>query len=317
MSRKVLIDCDPGIDDAVALCMALFDPRLDVLAITATEGNVSAEMTSRNVQAIVEQLDPPRYPRLGIASPLDTAPITDAKLMHGNTGLGDWESNVSMLHHQHPADKVICDVVRDNQDQVTILALGPLTNVARSLTRAPDIGPMIGQIIMMGGSVQGIGNVSPAAEFNIHYDPEAARTVFNSATTKTLVPLDVTRQVVASLSFLDQLPPESTRAGSFLHRIIPHLFRAYRQRLGLECIHIHDAVALVAVLQPELFEMEPMHGDVETQGELTRGATVFDRRAAPDGRPNMDVAVGLDAAAVMDSILRGLMRAGEQSRQES
>jgi purine nucleosidase len=166
---------------------------------------------------------------------------------------------------------------------------------------------------MRGGSVEQIGNVTPSAEYNMHYDPESARAVFRSPTTKTLIPLDVTRQVVLTLDFVDELPGQTNRAGAFLRRILPFSFRAHRQNLGLESIHIHDVVAMLAAVHPELFETQEMAGDVEVSGELTMGATVFDRRQVPRWRVNMEVATGVDAAAVTDSILRGLRSAGNRS----
>jgi len=310
MARKIIIDCDPGIDDAVALCLALFDPRLEVLAITAAEGNVSAAQASQNVQTIIDQLDPPRLPRVGTATARDDAPSVDGRYLHGEDGLGNSGFPVVGLHQQHPAEKVICDVVRDARDQVTILALGPLTNVAAAFRREPELATMVGRIVMVGGSLRGVGNVTPAAEFNMFYDPAAARAVFRSPTTKTLVPLDVTRQVVLTLDFMNELPGEATRAGAFLRRIVPHAFRAYRQELGLEVIHLHDVVALMAVLHPELFETTEVAADVEVRGELTTGATIFDQRPRRTWRPNMEVATSVDASAVVDCIYRGLAHAG-------
>jgi purine nucleosidase len=204
--------------------------------------------------------------------------------------------------------------VRSAPEEVTILALGPLTNIARALKRDSQLASAIGHIIMMCGSVDGIGNVTPAAEFNCFYDPDSARTVFQSPTTKTLVPLDISRQVVFSLDFMDRLPSEETRAGLVLRGMLPHLYRAYRQRLGMELVHIHDAIAMIMALHPELFETTKMAADVEVRGELTRGATIFDRRMHPQWRPNMEVAIGVDAPAVLDAILRGLTSAGEQTK---
>ncbi len=313
MARKVLIDCDPGIDDAVALCLALFDPRLEVVAITATAGNSKATQTSRNVQAIVEQLDPPRYPRFGVAQELEAPPAHELAFFHGGDGLGNCDFRVSLLQHQHPSDKVICDVVRSDPEDITILALGPLTNIARALQRDPELATMIGRIVMMGGSVNGIGNVTSCAEFNMYYDPAAAMTVFDSPTTKTLIPIDVTKQIVFSLDLLDQLPDETMRVGSFLQKVMPFSFRAHRQRLGLEGVHLHDAIALIAVLHPEFFETKELYGEVETAGRVTRGMTVFDRRQFPACRPNMEVALGIDGASVREAICRGLKYAGQQS----
>jgi inosine-uridine nucleoside N-ribohydrolase len=313
MARKVLIDCDPGIDDAIALCLALFDERLDVVAITATEGKVPAEQSTRNVQAIVDTLDPPKYPRLGKAQPHEGAPPTSSRRFHGADGLGNVDLDISRLQHEHTSDKLICDVVRTDPEDITIICLGPLTNVARAIKRDAELHTMIGQLMIMGGSTNGIGNETAAAEFNIYYDPEAARTVFDSLSTKTVIPLDVTREVEFDVGLLDNIPPESCRAGAFLRGLLPHAFRAFRQNLGRETIHLHDVVALMATLHPELFSTEAMYGDVETLGDITCGATVFDRR--PDSRvqPNMDVAIGIDAVAVKDGILRGLHHAGRHT----
>ncbi|MCP4189433.1 MAG: nucleoside hydrolase [Planctomycetaceae bacterium] len=313
MPRRVIIDCDPGIDDAVALCMALFDPRFEVVAITATAGNVDARQSSRNVQTIIEMLDPPRWPRLGMGRESSATSSGDRKDLHGADGLGNLGVTISELHHQHPSDKVIADAVRNEPGELTIIALGPLTNIARAISRDPDLTTMIDQIIMTGGSVQGIGNVTPAAECNFYSDPESARAVFHSPITKTLVPLDVTRQLMFPFDLVDRLPHAETRAGKLLHHVVPYAFRAYRQQLGLEGIHLHDAVSLVAALQPELFRTEEMAGDVETQGELTRGATVFDRRPRPDWRINMDVVIDLEVVEVQAVIERGLKYAGQQT----
>jgi purine nucleosidase len=310
MARKVILDVDPGIDDAVALCMALFDERLEVEAVTAVAGNVSAEQATRNVQAIIEQLDPPRWPRIGVAVEPSSGPGTaspvDAPRIHGEDGLGNANFAVAELHQRHPADKLISDVVRASPNQVTILTLGPLTNLAMALRRDPALASLVGQVLIMGGAVNVAGNASPVAEFNVHSDTAAAHEFFHAPLSKTLIPLDITEQVVMTYDFLDQLPDESSRAGRFLQRILPFSFRAYHTELGLEGIHLHDAVALAYLLHPELFETELMAGDVETTGELTRGMTVFDRRQRRQWPVNLEVATQIDVAGVKDCLLRGL-----------
>lgn len=313
MPRKVIIDCDPGIDDAVALALALFDPRLEVVAVTAVAGNVPADRATQNVQAIVERLDPPRYPRLGAAAPPDDSPYADGRHLHGPDGLGGVGLAVSQLARQHPADKLMADECRAAPGDVTIVCLGPLTNVARALARDPDFVNSVGRLVIMGGSVRCLGNATPCAEFNIHADPLSARAVFKSPLTKTLIPLDVTDQVVWSFDFLDQLPADTTRAGKLLRMTLPYLFRSHRQHLGLESIRLPDAVAMAAVLHPELFRTEEFAGDVETTGEITTGATIFDRRPNRAHRADIEVAMEIDPAAVADAILRGLAEAGRQS----
>ena len=313
MPRKVTIDCDPGIDDAVALCMALFDPRLEVVGLTATAGNVDAHQATRNLNAILEYLDPPKWPRVGAATVSDRVPRADGRKIHGDDGLGDSGLVGSELHKARPAERVIGDVVRDSPGDVTIIALGPLTNVARALQRDPELATLVDRIIMIGGAVAGIGNISPVAEFNMFCDPHAARDVFRSPTTKTLIPLDVTHRVTMTLELVNQLPSSATRAGSLMRKLVPCLFRNYRQELGQEGVHLHDALGILAAVQPELFETQEMAGDVEVRGELTYGATVFDRRTRKAARNNMEVAVSLDEVAAMDCILRSLKFAGQNT----
>lgn len=314
MTKKVILDVDPGIDDAIALTLALFDPTVEVVAVTAVGGNVLPDQATRNVQAIIERLDPPRWPRIGRASlPDDGLPANGAHV-NGADGLGNANFQVSELQHRHPSEKVICDEVRAAPEQVTIIALGPLTNVARALTRDPGLAELVNSLVIMGGASCVPGNVTPAAEFNIYCDPLAARQVFRATATKTLVPLDVTDRVMFTYDRLNQLPDEESRAGKLVRQLLPFVYRAYRQELGLEHIHLHDAVALAAALHPEWFEIEMVAGDVEVSGELTLGATVFDRRRRPEWRANMHLAVDVNVAAVTDYIMQGLSAAGAASR---
>lgn len=309
MPRKVILDIDPGIDDAVALVMALFDPRLEVLAVTATGGNVPAEQATANLQALVGLLDPPRLPRLGLA-PADTALPEKPFNMHGADGLGGIDLPRAQLHGGHVSEKVIWETLRAHPREITIVALGPLTNLSRVLTRDPSIVELIGEVVIAGGTVQGAGNVTPVVDFNFYCDPRAARHVVREPVTKTLVPLETTGQVIFGFDLLDQLPDDSSRAGDILRRMLPHAFRAHRQLLGSEGISMHDVVALVAVTNPELFERTTVAADVETGGELTAGMLVVDRRTVRQWRPNLDLLVNCDVPAVKDCILRGLAVAG-------
>jgi inosine-uridine nucleoside N-ribohydrolase len=308
MARKVILDMDPGIDDAVALCLALSDPSLDIVAVTATGGSVSPEQATLNVQAIVEQLDPPRWPRLGTASSEQMLRV-DGPHLFGSDGLCGAHFPVAQRHHRHSSVKVICDEVRTAPGEVTIVSTGPLSNMAAALQQQPDLASLVGHLIMIGGTVSAPGNVTAAAEFNMYCDAEAAQFVFRSAITKTLVPIDITSRVMMNFDLLEKIPEGPSRSGKLLRKLLPGAFRAYRQQLGLEGIHLHDAVAVVATLRPELFTMEQMYGDVETDGTLTYGETVFDRRRRPGGQPNMDVAVDMDTAAVSECIVRGLTQA--------
>lgn len=310
MPRKVIIDCDMGIDDAVALCMMLFDQRFEVVAVTATEGCVTAEQANNNLQAIITELDPARYPRLGMASSAEDAPAVDTRFLYGEDGLGN--AGFESPNRQKPvsAEKLIIDCVRANPDDITILCLGPLTNVARAFQRDPNLAGMVDQVVMTGGSLDGSGNITPCAEFNFYFDPHSARAVMRSRTTKTLVPLDVSSKVPFGFEMMEELPGTATRIGYFLRQILPHVFRAYRQQLGQESVSLNDAVGALALLEPELFEYETIGCDVETEGELTRGFLVTDRRVQPDIRPNVNVATGIKNEQIRQYLIDQLTMAG-------
>ncbi len=313
MLRKVIIDCDMGTDDAVALCMLLFDQRLEVVALTAVEGCVTADQANSNLQAILGELDPQRYPRLGLASPTENAPAVNTTYLYGEDGLGNCNLEVSSKQHVSPAEKVIIEAVRKDPGDITIICLGPLTNIARALRRDPAIATMIHRLIIVGGSISGIGNISPMAEFNFYFDPQGAREVLQSPLTKTLIPLDVTSEVAFGLDLMSELPGETSRSGFFLRQMLPHAFRAFRQHLGQEAITLNDAVGALALLEPELFEFDEMACDVETQGEMTRGVTVFDRRSRREWSSNVEVAIGVDAERARQMLLDLLMISGKAS----
>ena len=312
MPRKVILDIDPGIDDAVALAMALFDPRLEVLAVTATGGNVPAEQATANLQSLVGILDPPRLPRLGVA-PTDIVPPEKPFTMHGVDGLGGIDLPRAQLHGGHASEKVIWETLQAHPREITFVALGPLTNLSRVLTRDPSIAELIGEVVISGGTTSGHGNVTPVVDFNFYCDPRAARHVVREPMAKTLVPLEATAQVTFGFDLLEQLPDEASRAGMILRRMLPHTFRAHRQLLGSEGISLHDVVALVAVTNPELFERTTVAADVETGGEITAGMLVIDRRNVRQWRPNLDLLVNCDTVAVKDCILRGLATAGART----
>lgn len=314
MAKKVIIDCDMGTDDAVGLCMMLFDNRLDILAITATEGCVTADQANNNLHAIIGELDPHRYPRIGSASPTVDAPAVDTRFLYGSDGLGNAGFESPQPQHVPTAEKIIIDLVRAHPEEVTIICLGPLTNVARALQRDPHLAPLISEIIIVGGSTDGSGNISPCAEFNFYFDPISAREVLKSRTTKTLIPFNITRQVTFGFETMDELPGDHTRVGFFIRQILPHSFRAYRQQLGMENIVLNDAVGTLALTEPQLFETEVFRCDVETEGELTRGMLVIDRRTPPELPNSISIATAIRADAAKQYLLDLLMVAGNLSQ---
>lgn len=313
MPRKVIVDCDLGTDDAVALCMLLFDDRFEIVGITATEGCVPAVQANENLQAVLTLLDPARYPRLGMATAIEDAPPVDTRFLYGNDGLGNSDFEVSVLQNAPKSEKLIIDIVRAHPDEVTILCLGPLTNVARAIQRDPHLVSMIDRVIVTGGSLSARGNITQAAEFNFYFDPQSAREVLKSRMTTFVVPLDVTAGVQFGMGIMNDLPKSGSRVGDFLRRTLPFTFRAYRQQLGLEQIVLNDAVGALALLEPQLFDFEAMAAEVETEGMFTRGVLVLDRRGRPEWRHNVDVATSVrDSAA--QYIVDQLTMAGQKSR---
>ncbi len=312
MTRKILIDCDPGIDDAIAICLALFHTELELVGITACEGAVDARQVNQNLESIIHLLDPAKRPRLGMASPCSLAPPENARYLHGPDGLANLSLQIELQRSQ-PAEKVMAECLKNHPNDLTIICLGPLTNLAALLQHQPHLEGLINRVIIAGGSVNGIGNVTPCAEFNMYFDPEAARTVLQSATTKSMVPLDVSAEVRFDLGFLEQLPVGSSRAGDFLRQSLPVLFRAFRQHHAMEEIFLRDLIALMACLNPNYFAWEEMACDIETLNGLTRGMTVFDRRYPCEWQRNVEVAVKVETGLVKDSIIEGLRWAGQKT----
>lgn len=272
-----------------------------MLAITAVEGCADADRVTTNLENVVEILDPAKRPRLGAAVTAENAIAVDTRYLHGDDGLGNLFVGGSTHLNRVNSAKLIADLIRQNPGDITIVCLGPLTNVATAIARDPAIATMIDRLYIVGGSVNAIGNITPAAEFNMYFDAFSAREVFGSAITKTLIPLDLTKQVEFSLDFLDHIA-QSSRA-SFLHRSIQTLFHNYRQHHGRETILLNDAVGFIAAMNDDMVTTIDLAGDVEVSGELTRGVTVFDRRDAREWRTNIDVGETIEVGKVKRTLL--------------
>ncbi|MDP1560694.1 MAG: nucleoside hydrolase [Pirellulaceae bacterium] len=312
MSRKILLDCDPGIDDAIAVCFALFHTEIELVGLTACEGTVRARQANRNLESVIHLLDPPKRPRLGLASPCGVAPIETGRNLDGPDGLANLALNIE-LQHSASAEKVMTEAVRNHPHDVTLVCLGPLTNIASLLQHHPHLEESINRVVIVGGSVNGIGNVTPCAEFNMYFDPDSAQRVLKSATTKSLVPLDVSSGVRFDLGFLEKLPVASSRAGHFLRQSLPTLYRSFRQHHAMEEIFLRGLVGLMACIQPNFFHWEEMAADIETNDGLTRGMTIFDRRFPCEWKKNIEVATRVESHLVVDAIVSGLRWAGQQT----
>jgi inosine-uridine nucleoside N-ribohydrolase len=296
MARKVILVTDPGLDGAFAVAVAFQDPELEVIALAATAGNVSADQATRNVQTIVEQMDPPRWPRLGAAPPVDYD--IDAINLHGPNGLGGVEFPCARLHHPHPSDKLICDLARQHPKEVTVLLLGPATVLARALDRDPELPALLQRVILLGGAWHEPGDAGPVTEFHFVCDPAAVRQVLQCGVPITMLPLDVTRKIVFSPGDLLQLPADDSLAGAFLRRTVPHGISATAGLYGTEGFYLQDVLGVVAAARPETLTTRPMFADVETRGDLTRGMSVFDTRWGTKAKPNVELATAVDITAV-------------------
>ena len=304
MSHKVVLVCDPGIDGAFAVALALHDPKLEVLGLLATAGNIDAEQATKNIHVLVEQLDPPRWPRLGAAPPVEYE--TDGKKLHGPQGLGNASFPCAPLHHLPLSEKLLAELVRQNPHEVTIVCLGPLTVVARAIDLFAELPTQVKRIVCMGGTVHEPGNAGPVSEFHFFCDPVAARKIIRCGAPVTLIPLDVMRKVLFSPTDLLGLPDE-TKACRFLRQIVPFGIAATSNLYGIEGFHLKDVLGVVAVALPEALQTEQVRLDVETRGELTRGMTVLDQRQWQGEMNNVDLAKDVDGQAVrayMESILK-------------
>jgi inosine-uridine nucleoside N-ribohydrolase len=295
MARKVIIDCDPGIDDALAISLALWDPALEVLAITACAGTTDAEQSTSNLLTLVEKLDPPLFPRLSSAvDPEQGAAAFNGSLLHGDRGLGDAKWEPVSRQHSVSSDKLMIEQLRAHPGEVTVVCTGPLTNLAKAIGRDPAVAGMIDRVVIAGGTLRGIGNITPCAEFNFHFDPQAAHDVLHSPTTKTLIPLEVSNRLSFGWEIVEKLPERYTKVGEVLHELVPYYLRSTRQHLGHEMVSFQAVCAILSLIDPEILECTEMAGDIEIGGELTRGALIYDQRDPRQWRANMEVAVSID-----------------------
>ena len=286
---RVIIDTDPGVDDAFALLLAMRSPELKIEGITAVAGNVPLELTLPNALRMVEIAGRTDIPvAAGAKGPL-TRRLVTAAYVHGENGLGGAVfPEPKTKPASEPAAEFIRGTVRKHPGEITLITIGPLTNVAMALNMDPDLTGMIPRIVMMGGSLSG-GNITPAAEFNVYVDPEAARVVFQSGIPITMVGLDVTRKTGLTDEHVRRLEsaqnPVSQAAANIAHHAIQH----YREAGYLVDPNMHDSLAMAAFLNPSLLKWKEYYVDVETTGELTAGETLGysptagDLRRSPEG----------------------------------
>jgi inosine-uridine nucleoside N-ribohydrolase len=300
MAQKVVLISDPGIDGAFAIALALNDPELEVVGMLATPGNVSAKQATKNLRIVLDQLDPPRLPRLGAAPDVDYG--MDGTRLHGPTGLGHTDFPCASLHHLPPSEKLLAELVRLYPNELTVICMGPLTVLARAFDLYPDLPMQIKRIVAVGGAMHEPGNAGPVGEFHFCCDPKAARRVVQCQASVTLIPLDMMRKVLFSPTELLGDESELSPAYHFLRQVVPFGIAATSHLYGIEGFHLKDVLGIVAVSLPSAVHTKQMYVDVETQGELTRGMSVFDRRSWENTTPNVNVLTEIEHKEVRQYI---------------
>jgi purine nucleosidase len=311
MRRRIIIDTDPGIDDAVAILLALgAREELEVIGIVAVAGNLPLAQTERNARRVCElagRADIPVY--AGCGRPL-LCPLGTAEHIHGETARDRLllPEPTMALRPQHGVDFLIETLCGEEAGTITLCALGPLTNIAMALVKAPEVAERIGELVVMGGACFELGNVTPAAEFNIHIDPHAAAIVVDSGIPMTMIPLDVTHQVLTTPKRLTALRALGNRCGSAVAALLASFERNRRAKFGARAMALHDPSVIAYLLKPTLFQGREVNVAVETQSPLTLGMTVVDWWGVTDRRPNARLMNTVDARGFYDLMTDKLAR---------
>ena len=288
MRKKIIIDTDPGQDDAVAILLALASPELEILGITTVAGNVPLNLTTKNALIITEMAgreDINVY--AGCDSPL-SRPLITAENVHGATGLDGPEliNPTKKVKEDHAVDFIIKTLRDHTPNTVTLCPLGPLTNIATAFKKAPDIISKVKQVVLMGGAYFEVGNVTPTAEFNIFVDPEAASYVFNLGLDLVIMPLDVTHKALTTPERIDKFNKLNTKCGTFVAEMTAFFERVDKDKYGTEGAPLHDPCVIAYLLNPEIFSGRRINVEIETDSELTLGMTVADWWGVTNKEPN-------------------------------
>ncbi len=318
--QRVIIDTDPGIDDALALFFALKSPEIRVEAITTVAGNAPVEYSTRNALIVLGLLNPDPRPVVaqGAAQPLERE-FRPPVEVHGSDGLGELsryrnpDGSPRYPEPQEspapiPAADLILELVGRYPGEITLITLGPLTNVAQALRRDHETMRKVQQVVSMGGAILVPGNTSPTAEFNIATDPEAARIVFTAGLPLTLIPLDVTERVRLSEEALRTwVEPLADPPAQLLLDCTAHLIAFSAKFEGFPGVILHDPLTVGVVLDRVLVKTQPLHVQIETRGEITAGTTVADRRPfRAEGKPNVNVALEVEAERFLSLFMERL-----------
>jgi purine nucleosidase len=308
--RKIIIDADPGIDDAVAILLALAAEELEMLGVVAVAGNLPLAQTERNARLVCELAGRPEIVvYAGCARPILRPPVL-ASAIHGDS-LGErlgLPEPATRLQAQHGVDFIIETVRAAEPGSITLCALGPLTDIAVALVKAPDIAGRIGELVIMGGAAFELGNVTPAAEFNIHVDPHAAEIVLGSGIPITMIPLDVTHQVLSTRPRIAALNALGNRCGPVVAALLTGFEETRTARFGERAMALHDPCVIAYLLCPDLFRGREVNVAVETASPLTSGMTVVDWWGVTGRLANTKFMTEVDADGIYSLLTARLVR---------
>jgi purine nucleosidase len=313
MARKIIIDCDPGQDDAVALFLAFASSdELELLGITTVGGNVPLDLTSRNARLMCDiagRQDVPVF--AGCAAPMVQSLMT-AEMVHGDTGINgiDVFEPETPLQSEHAVDYIIRTLLAADEASVTLVPMGPLTNIAEAFEREPEILPKVEQIVLMGGAMREGGNRTPSAEFNILVDPDAADIVFRCGRPITQMGLDVTHQVLSTVDRVERIKELDNPVATATAGMLSFFDRFDTKKYTSRGAPLHDPCTIAWLLQPDLFQGKDCNVSIETKSELTLGHTAVDFWQVTDRPINIHWVYGVDADGFYDLLIERLARFG-------
>ncbi len=295
-ATPIILDCDPGHDDAIAILLALASPEVQLLGVTTVAGNTTLDNATLNALRILELAGRTDIPvAAGADRPLARKLVTAAHV-HGESGLAGPDLQMPTIEPEdESAVDLIARLVSASAEPVTLVPVGPLTNIARLLSERPDVTVGIERVVLMGGSI-GLGNITPAAEFNIYVDPEAAAAVFASGLDVTMIGLDVTHQALLTPDHARTLAG-SGPVGRFAAELLAYFTGHYRRIFGVDAAPIHDAAAVAHVVVPGLIQTAAVNIEIELGSDLNRGRTVVDRYGVTARPANAQVGLEIDSDA--------------------
>ena len=312
MPHKIILDCDPGHDDAVALLLAHGSPEIDLLAVTTVVGNQTLEKVTRNALAIARVANITGVPfAAGCDRPL-VRTIENAPDIHGESGMDGPElpEPTVELDRRHAVDLIIDTVMAHEPGTVTLVPTGGLTNIAMAVRKEPRLAERVKEVVLMGGGYH-VGNWSAVAEFNIKIDPEAAHIVFNEKWPLTMVGLDLTHQALATDEVAQRIAAVGTKPAKFVGELLEFFGETYKDAQGFDFPPVHDPCAVAYVIDPSVMTTQRVPLDVELTGTLTLGMTVADFRAPAPADCNTSVAMELDQEKFWGLVVDALERIGE------